>query len=277
MNRYSYFKIAFFANIVLIIGLFAFTVNATISRADEMQDLRQDMQRRREDLKHTAREAVDEVKLDAQNQRRALYGTSSDKRNNVREAGKVIIDQMRDDLRQKRIALIAEYKMRRDEFRAKAKERVDALKKHFDHSRAERIERFFSNMVRKFEHAFDNLNKLSNRISSHLEKLTAKGIDISAFEATIEDANAKIETAEGALEDAKARFSEMTLSENPKEAFKIVKQIVLDVASQVKDAHRTLVGVIRLINGNSHNDNTEHGDNGSLENGDDNPKAAPTQ
>lgn len=153
------------------------------------------------------------------------------------------------ELRQKQQALQQEAKQKREAFKNEARERVEAMKKKLGEERAKRIDQFFNQMVRKFENAIDRLNNLADRIESRLNKTEAAGNDISKQRDMLKSARDKIAAVESALSDAKAQFGAMAKSENPKEAFRKVKELVRGVAQKVKDAHRALVDVVNSIKG----------------------------
>lgn len=158
-------------------------------------------------------------------------------------------DVLMQEAKQKRESLMQEAKTKREAFKEEAKQRVEAMKKKLGEERAKRIEQFFNNMVRKFENAIDRLNNLAERIESRLTKTEDAGNDVAKQRDLLKVARDKITAVETALSDAKAKFAEMAKSENPKEAFKKVKELAHSVAEKVKEAHKALVDVVTSLKG----------------------------
>ncbi|OGF64159.1 hypothetical protein A2661_00230 [Candidatus Giovannonibacteria bacterium RIFCSPHIGHO2_01_FULL_45_24] len=156
---------------------------------------------------------------------------------------------IKQEAQQKRQTQMLEAKTKRETFKKEAEQRINALKKRVGEERAKRIEQFFNQMVRKFENAIDRLNGLADRIESRLQKSEEAGHDVSKIKDQLKSARDKISAAETALSDAKAKFKEMTNSQNPKESFRQVKTLVQGVAQKIKEAHRALVGVVNSIKG----------------------------
>ena len=158
---------------------------------------------------------------------------------------------LQQEAKQKREALMQEIRARRETFKAEAQKRIDALKKKVGEERAKRIDQFFNQMVRKFENAIDRLNNLADRIESRLNKTEAAGNDVSKQRDMLKVARDKIAAAGSALSDAKAQFGAMTKSENPKEAFQKVKELVKGVAqiATIVALFPAFAAVIKLLIG----------------------------
>ena len=155
------------------------------------------------------------------------------------------------DREQKRQEIMQEIQKTQQEFKNNAQQRIDALKKHFSEVRAKRIDQFFNNMVTKMENAIDRLNFNFDRISKYLDKLAGEGKDVAAFKTQLDAAMAKMQGAVDAINDAKTKFGAMTTSTDPKRAFKDVRTLIGNAEKKIKDAHRALVGVVKLIKGSS--------------------------
>lgn len=183
------------------------------------------------------------------NARKALNQDIRQKQEVLRLEAKQKRDALLQEAKQKREILKEEAKTKREAFKEEAKQRVEAMRKKLGDGRAKRVEQFFNNMVRKFENAIDRLNNLADRIDSRLKKTEDAGNDVAKQRDLLKVARDKITAVETALSDAKAKFAEMAKSENPKEAFKKVKELARGVAEKVKEAHRALVEVVTSLKG----------------------------
>lgn len=113
------------------------------------------------------------------------------------------------------------------------------------------IRTFFARMVKRFEAAITRLNKLIARIQSRIDKIEAEDedIDTSAVEVELGTAKNKLASASAALEDAKGSLDNILDSENPKEAFASVKDLIKEIKYALIDVHRILVHLIGDIRG----------------------------
>lgn len=185
----------------------------------------------------------------ARDAKKALNEDLRQKQEALRQETKAKREALMQEAKTKREALMQEAKTKREAFKDEAKQRVEAMKKKLGEERAKRIEQFFNNMARKFENAIDRLNNLADRIDSRLKKTEDAGNDVAKQRDLLKVARDKITAVETALSDAKAKFAEMAKSENPKEAFKKVKELIKGVAQKVKEAHRALVDVVISLKG----------------------------
>lgn len=192
--------------------------------------------------------------------RAAFHEALQERRATTREEIQSKRDTLRDEVRQRREALKKEFEERRqalradaerlrEKFRQDAQVRRDELKKKLGEKRAERVEQFFTQMLRKFEAAIARLTQLADRIAGRLNEAEARGRDVGALRTQLEQARTKIVEAEKALEDAKAKYTEAAKNPDFKAAFKNVREIVNGVQEKVKDAHKALVDVVNSIKG----------------------------
>ncbi|MEK7559953.1 MAG: hypothetical protein AAB522_01475 [Patescibacteria group bacterium] len=244
------FILALFASLALFVPAFSIAheneEGVTQLRKEEIKTLRADISQKRETLKSEAMEKRDALNTDIKQKREALKMES---KNLSKEQLMEKREMFREEVKTKREDLRETIKEKREAFKEEAKERIEALKKKLSEERAKRIEAFFGTMVRKFEAAISRLRKLGDRIDSRLDKFEDAGKDVATFKTSLENARTAIEAAEDALDKAKEEFKALSQSENPKEYFKKVKDIVATVAQKVKNAHKALVDVINSIKG----------------------------
>jgi HPt (histidine-containing phosphotransfer) domain-containing protein len=150
------------------------------------------------------------------------------------------LHQFREQLKLKRKAIREQFKERRSTIKAKISER-----------RKERVRRFFSRLIKRFEAAISRLEKLIARIESRLDKIeSAKtNTDTSSIRDELNKAKENLSSARAAIADAKPSLEEILASDNPKEAFGTVRDLIKEVKTELIETHRILVHVIGEIRG----------------------------
>lgn len=115
----------------------------------------------------------------------------------------------------------------------------------------ERIRAYFGILIQRVEATIERLELLISRMEARLvifseqypeEDITQIQADIEAAKDLLMEAKADIEAAEESLED-------VLTSEDPKEAFQIVKETILDIKSNLVDVHSLLVHALGDIKG----------------------------
>ena len=118
-------------------------------------------------------------------------------------------------------------------------------------NRIEKIRAYWQRLKTRLLAAVERIERLVERIESRLAKVeegssdsdtTSINDDLEKAKALLSDASVKIETADELVEDALA-------SQNPKEAFKVVRNLVKDIKEDLVEVHRLLVHLIGDIRG----------------------------
>lgn len=216
---------------------------------DRREAVKQEVQQKRDELKQEVREKRDVLKKEVKEKSEALRGEIKEKNQALREELKKRQEALRMELKDKREALKTELKDKREKFKAEEQARKEELKKKLGEKRGENIERFFNQMVGKFEAAIGRLKDLSDRIASRLNKAEENGRNVVELRAKLAGANDKIAAAERALEDAKAKYAEAVKDKDFKASFRKVREVVAVVHDAVREAHRALVDVVNSIKG----------------------------
>lgn len=142
-------------------------------------------------------------------------------------------------------------RLRQEEIREQIQERRVTIRARISEVRRERIRRFFARLIKRFEAAITRLEKLISRIESRLDKIESENEDVDT--ASIRDelvkAKEKLNSAQEAIADAEASLEEILSSEDPKEAFKAVRDLIRGIKNELMDVHRILVHVIGDIRG----------------------------
>ncbi len=127
------------------------------------------------------------------------------------------------------------------EKREEAKSRIEEFKKR-------NIRNYFSSMGKRIGAALIRLDKLAGRIESRITKLKERGQDTSGAQAALEEARGAIEAAKTAFNEAKAKLDTALSSDNPKVAFRAVREgLVKGVIDKIKEAHKALVEAMKAL------------------------------
>jgi len=128
-------------------------------------------------------------------------------------------------------------------------ERREAVRERFNEVRKAAVRRVFDRMTNKIDRAIVRLEGFSDRIASRIEKFKARGKDVFAAEEKLIEARVTIADAKASLAGVKVKFASMLASDDPKAAFKDVRDALHDVVSKVKAAHAALVDTITILKG----------------------------
>jgi len=237
---------------MIVFGAILLPANIGSAASDLQQKrdaFRQEVKQKQEVLRQEIRDKKDVLQQGIQEKREGLKLDVKGKMMNLEQEVKNKREEMRMEVEKKREEMHAVIDKKREEFKLKAQERKDDLKKKLGAQRAERIEQFFNNMVRKFEEAIERLDNNAKRVSAMLDKVAANGRDTTALKSKLEEARAKIMDARQAFEGAKTKYTEAAKDPDFKVAFAKVHEVVAGVAEKVKEAHRALAEVISSIKG----------------------------
>ena len=162
------------------------------------------------------------------------FGDSSQKRADIQQ----MIEEKKAENEQKRLGI----QNRIEEKKASHSARLTAL-------RQERLRFFYSQMSRRIDALIDRLDILIIRIESRIAKLNEEGADTSEVEAEVESAKVILSDTLELKEEADVMFEEIISSEDPKEAFSQLRNLVGNIKLNLIDVHRILVKTIGNIKG----------------------------
>lgn len=211
--------------------------------------LKQEVRDTRDTLKQEVKQKTEAVKEDLKQKRDALSRDLKAKNETLRQELKKRQEAFKTELKEKREAVKQELRDKREKFRDGEKARKEELKKKLGERRGENIEKFFNQMVGKFEAVVARLKDFSDRIASRLNRAEENGRDVVELRRKLAEAGDKIAAVEKALEDAKVRYAEAVKDPDFKVAFKKVREIVESVKEKAQEAHRALVDVISSTKG----------------------------
>ena len=116
-----------------------------------------------------------------------------------------------------------------------------------------------SRMIRRFEATIERAGKISNRISTRIQKVKANGGDTSKAEGFITEANMHIEQAKTALVTLKGATSSpdllvdanATTSKIIKTGMMRLRNMAKNVETHIREAHKSLTNALRALKGMS--------------------------
>jgi hypothetical protein len=153
------------------------------------------------------------------------------------------LEQLRDQLRLKQEEIGAQIRQQ-----AEIRETVRA---RISEQRKERIRFFFNRLIKRFEAAISRLERLITRIESRLDRIEAdnENIDTTAIREELASAKTNLESARTAIADAQTSLEDILSSNDPKEAFIAVHDLIKEIKNQLIEIHQILVHSIGEIRG----------------------------
>ena len=141
--------------------------------------------------------------------------------------------------------------LRREEVKSKIKERRASISARLTERRRNRIKRFFSRLIKRLNIVTNRLNRLVARIESRLEKIKAnnENIDAEKIEKQLTEIKSKLSVVSTNIQDAQNSLNTILESNEPKQAFKDVRDLVKEIKNEFIDIHRLLVHLIGDIKG----------------------------
>ena len=175
------------------------------------------------------------------NQIKDIRKEQLEKQKEMREETKNRIDTLRDEAKDRREnASTSRATTTREE---RKENRVDERMQR----QREIIKAHFTKMMRRLDAAVLRLEKLAARMDTRIDKLTAKGVDMTKAKEKMTIARGKIADAKQAIADARTAADALVNSEKPKELFGDIRKLIKKAEQTVKDAHRALVEALREI------------------------------
>ncbi len=145
---------------------------------------------------------------------------------------------------------LQEVKERRQELRQDIRENVEINKAGsaaagLKAKAVEAIKTAFERILSRFDAALVRLDKISNRMATRIDKLTAKGVDTSAAKAALLSAENSGAAAKAAIDKAKADVAAIDPSSSVKDAVHAALASVKAAKDSLKSYQKALVLVVR--------------------------------
>ncbi len=140
---------------------------------------------------------------------------------------------------------------KREEMRKRVEERKATKEAEIKEKRGERIKHYWELLGKRIQATIERLEKLIGRIESRLAKIKEANPekDFSSVEANIKEAKELLADAEAKYDEAGDALEDLLESEDPKNAFKKLREDIKDIKDILSKVHRILVHVIGDIKG----------------------------
>ncbi len=138
---------------------------------------------------------------------------------------------------------------RREVRKEKASANREAVKKRVTQTRREAIKRLVLRTIERLTAAVERMEKLSGRLQEHINKFKEKGADVSKAQTQLDQANAKLAEAKGAIAALAGTQDELVSSTDPKTYFSGLKDEIKKIKDTLVEAHRLLGSSIGEIKG----------------------------
>ncbi|OGM20024.1 hypothetical protein A2863_02395 [Candidatus Woesebacteria bacterium RIFCSPHIGHO2_01_FULL_38_9b] len=140
---------------------------------------------------------------------------------------------------------------KRLELQERLQDKKASREAQLNQKRQDRIKKYWGMLEKRLNAAIERLERLVNRLDSRIAKIKSSGEDIDASEeeSVLLEAKQKLTDAKAQLEIADSMLDEVLTSQNPKEAFDIIRETVKDIKSDLIEIHRMLVQVIGDLKG----------------------------
>jgi len=202
------------------------------------RELREEILKKEAEARREAQKQLEEGKP------REAVQTILDARREVRKDAAQQADSVRGQVREHNEGKIGTSTLRRvsDERRAEVAQKIGQRREALIRAYAER-------MIRRFEAALERLTRLGDRLELRLIKLEENGIDVAHARELLGESRNKIQEARGKIAETETEIYAALGSDDPKEAFGKVRELLKGAVEKIKEAHRALVDAVRAIKG----------------------------
>lgn len=140
---------------------------------------------------------------------------------------------------------------RKEELHQRITDRRATVSARLEEARKQRIRNHFALMVRRMNAAIIRLERLIERIEARLAKFEEENpeADTTAIHQDLDTAKGLLDEAKASLDAAQASLEDVLSSQDPKDAFGVIRETISEVKDQLKEVHRILVKVIGNIKG----------------------------
>ena len=142
-------------------------------------------------------------------------------------------------------------KDKRENAKEKLAERKAERKEKLNEKAKKRIGAYVKRIIRRLNAAIDRIEKLSERVESRILKLEEKfkdrGLDLSETKRLLIVAEDEISNARESISSIEGAVDGVLSTDNPKESFSSIRELIKTSKDSVKSAHRALVEAIKSL------------------------------
>src|SRR3989344_2830871 len=111
-----------------------------------------------------------------------------------------------------------------------------------------KVKSVFSKILRRYNAALARLDKIAGKIATRIDKLKARGVDTSAAEAALLNAESKGSAAAVAIDSAQAQIDAIDPSSlTVKDAVHVARNAIGDAKRALREYHKALVNAITKL------------------------------
>lgn len=157
------------------------------------------------------------------------------------------LKELRED-RQRKLESLQEKQQELLQKRQDLKEKIATRQAELRQKVIERIKSVFTKILKRYDAALARLDKIADRIATRIDKLKAKGVDTSAVQAKLTEAEGLGTAAAQAIADAQAQVS--AINENSttvKDAVHAAGAAIRSAKKALFDYHKGLVAATREL------------------------------
>ena len=142
-------------------------------------------------------------------------------------------------------------KERREAARENLAEKREARTERLNERAKSRISAYVKRITKRLDAALDRLERIADRVESRIAKLEEKfadrGLDLSDAKALLDVTRDEIASARENISSIESAAEEALDTDNPRESFTAVRELIKTAVGSVKDAHRALVEAIKVV------------------------------
>lgn len=173
------------------------------------------------------------------------FGETNESTSTKKEEVKVKIEQM------------AERQQSVDEKKVIKEEKVSFIKSFLQRFKKTEVESLKSKTLKNFDVAIRNLENLSKRLGSRIEKMETSGKDVSEVKVLLEEANSKISVSKEEYKKLSDIIPDDFSKDSKKEIKDVVKEQTKVTKEAIKDAQASLAKTITSIKGPENKEDAE--------------------
>ena len=170
------------------------------------------------------------------------------------QTGETVQDRL-ENVRENRLEILGRQKQKRENIRENVQETRQDIREKVATKQAElrakvveRIKNVFSKILRRLNAALVRLDKIAQRVATRIDKLKARGVDTSAAEAALLNAEGKGSAAAVSIENAQVQIEVIDpTSSTVRDAVHAARAAVGGAKDALKAYHKALVLAIREL------------------------------